>query len=178
MGIGTEEELRLHAQIECEYDRLYERLKREEAAAAVRWGGFFRRLGAFLIDLFMLALFSLLLFRLSRIGFGVGMAAHQRAISWETVRGIFRIVGLAWIALVASYFIVLHGQAGKTVGKWMLGLCVVDARRQPIGYGRAFVRWIVAVVTAPLVIGYLRILWHREKRGWHDSLARTWVIRE
>jgi uncharacterized RDD family membrane protein YckC len=178
MGIGNEEELRLHAQIECEYDRLYQRLKLEEARTIVRWGGFFRRLAAFLIDLFVLALFSLLLIRLTGIGFRVGMAAHQRAVSLDILREIFRVVGVAWLAFVASYFVVLHGQAGKTVGQWMLGLCVVDRRREPIGYGRALLRWIAAIVTAPLIIGYLRILWHREKRGWHDSLARTWVIRE
>jgi len=178
MESGSEEDLRLHAEIEREYDRLYERLKREEAAAMVRWAGFFRRLSAFFIDLFVLTLFSLLLFGLSRVGFRVGMAAHRSVIPWETEQSALRVVGLAWLALVASYFVVLHGEAGKTVGKWALGLCVVGRRREPIGYGRALWRWIAAVLTAPLVIGYLRIFWHREKRGWHDSLARTWVIRE
>jgi uncharacterized RDD family membrane protein YckC len=172
-----EEWLRLHARIELEYDRLYERLKLEEAASAARWGGFFRRLLAFIVDLIVLAFFSLLLFRLSRIGFRVGMAAHQRAISWEMLDGLFKWVGLAWLVLVCSYFVVLHAD-GKTVGKWLMGLRVVNARRQSIGYGRALWRGVAGVATAPLLIGYLRILWQREKRGWHDSLAGTWVVRE
>lgn len=172
-----EQGLRLHAQIEREYDRLYERLKLEEAALRAHWGGFFRRLLAFIVDLFVLALFSLLLFRLSRIGFRVGMAAHQRAISWEMVEQMFRMVGVACLVLVCSYFVVLHAD-GQTVGKWVMGLRVVNARREAIGYGRALLRGIAGVLTAPLVIGYLRILWQREKRGWHDSLAGTWVIRE
>ena len=178
MEIGGEETLRLRARIESEYDRLYERLKCDEEAAAAHWGGFFRRLLAFIVDVFVLALFSLLLFHLSRIGFRVGMAAHQRTVTWEILRSMFRMVGLFWFAFLCSYFVVLHGQAGKTVGQWLLGLCVVDARLEPITLRRAFFRWIVAVATAPLVIGYLRILWHREKRGWHDSLTGTWVIRE
>lgn len=178
MESETQEALRLRALIDGEYDRLYGRLKSEEEIATVRWGGFFRRLFAFVIDLFMLALLSLLLFRLSGIGFRVGMAAHQWTISWERFEGVFQATSLAWLALVCSYFVVLHGQAGKTVGQWLLGLCLVDARREPIGYGRALWRWFAAVLTAPLIIGYLRILWQREKRGWHDSLAGTWVIRE
>jgi uncharacterized RDD family membrane protein YckC len=178
MEIGKQEGLRLKAVIEGEYDRLYERLKLDEAAAAVRWGGFFRRLSAFTIDIYVLTFFSLLLFYLSRIGFRVGMAAHQRTISWEMIRGVVGAVGVAWLALLCSYFVVLHGQAGKTVGEWLLGLCVVDARREPIGYRRALLPCIFALVTAPLILGYLRILWHREKRGWHDSISRTWVIRE
>jgi uncharacterized RDD family membrane protein YckC len=178
MESETQEDVRMRALIDGEYDRLYGRLKNEEEIATVRWGGFFRRLSAFSVDMFVLSLFGLLLFRLSRIGFRVGMAAHQRAMSWELIEDFARATALAWLALACSYFVVLHGQAGKTVGQWLFGLCVVDRRREPIGYGRALWRCIVGVLTAPLVIGYLRILWQREKRGWHDSLAGTWVIRE
>lgn len=178
MESETQEDLRLRALIDGEYDRLYGRLKRDEEVVTVRWGGFFRRLSAFSIDMLVLALFSLVLFRLSQLGFRVGMAAHQRTISWDLIERVVRAMALAWLALVCSYFVVLHGQAGKTVGQWLFGLCVVDARREPIGYGRALWRWIAGVLTAPLIIGYMRILWQREKRGWHDSLAGTWVIRE
>jgi len=178
MEIGNEETPRLRALIDREYDRLYERLNAEEAAAAVRWGGFFRRLSAFMVDMFVLGLFSMLLFRLSRIGFRVGMAAHARTISLDMIESAVRAVVLAWLALAASYFIVLHAQDGSTVGQWLFGLRVVDRRREPVGYGRALWRWIVSILTWPLLIGYLRILWHREKRGWHDALAGTWVIRE
>ncbi len=175
MEIESQQNLRLRTVVEREYDRLYERLKAEESAAAVRWGGLFRRLCAFMIDLFVLGLFSLLLLGLSRVGFRVGMAAHQRAISLENVA---RIVALGWLGLAASYFVVLHGQGGSTVGQWLFGLRVVDRRREPIGYGRALWRWIVSIATWPLLVGYLRISWHREKRGWHDSLAGTWIVRE
>lgn len=178
MEIGNEDAPRLRAVIEREYDRLYERLKEEEAAAAVRWGGFFRRLLAFTVDMFVLGVFSLLLFRLSGLGFRVGMAAHARSISFDVMEGAARAVIVAWLVLVASYFVVLHAHDGSTVGQWLFGLRVVDGRREPVGYGRALWRWIVSILTWPLLIGYLRILWHREKRGWHDSLAGTWVIRE
>jgi uncharacterized RDD family membrane protein YckC len=69
---------------------------------------------------------------------------------------------------------------GKTIGKWIFGLRVVGAGGAPIHYRRALLRWIAAVGlgTASLGLAFLWILWQREKRGWHDLLARTWVIRE
>ncbi|HEY1269197.1 MAG TPA: RDD family protein [Candidatus Binatia bacterium] len=178
METGNEDAPRLRAVIEREYDRLYARLNDEEAAAAVLWGGFFRRLAAFMVDMFVLGVFSLLLFRLSGVGFRVGMAAHAPTISFDMWEGVARAAVLAWIVLAASYFVVLHAHDGSTVGQWLFGLRVVDRRREPVGYGRALWRWIVSILTWPLLIGYLRILWHREKRGWHDSLAGTWVVRE
>ena len=168
----------LEALLDREFDQLYERLKREEQASAVQWGGFFRRAGAFLIDVLVLSLFSLLLFYLASVGYRVGLAAHQRSLSWETVPGFFRILIVAWIFLFCGYFVLLHGLEGRTVGKWLFGLRVVGARQQPITYGQALIRWIGALLSAPLLVGFLCILWHREKRGWHDLMARTWVIRE
>jgi uncharacterized RDD family membrane protein YckC len=31
---------------------------------------------------------------------------------------------------------------------------------------------------ASIGLGILWIVWSREKRAWHDFLARTWVVRE
>jgi uncharacterized RDD family membrane protein YckC len=170
----------LHVRVDWEYDRLYERLQKEEQADAVQWGGFFRRSLAVLVDIFVLCLFSLLLFYLTSIGYRVGMAAHGHSLIWEwkTLKSLIPVVAVACLFLICAYFVLLHGLDGRTVGKWLLSLRVVNARRERITYGQSFIRWIAAALTAPLLLGFLRILWHREKRGWHDSLARTWVIKE
>lgn len=170
----------LEARVEHEFDRLYARLRDEELAGAARWGGFFRRSLAFLIDMAVVCVFSLLLFYLIYVGYRVGMTAHRpwSAVTAEMEYELVRFVAFAWIVFTSAYFVVLHTMDGRTVGKWLFGLRVVNARREAISYRQALGRWLAAVVTAPLVIGFLRILWHREKKGWHDSLARTWVIRE
>jgi uncharacterized RDD family membrane protein YckC len=144
----------------------------------VRWGGLFRRCCALSIDIAVLSLFSLLLYRLISVAYRVGLAAYQHSLSWGALPGLFRVFLVAWLFFVSAYFVVLHGAAGKTVGQWFFGLRVVGARQEPITYGRALVRWIAALATAPLLLGFIRILWNREKRGWHDALAGTWVVRE
>jgi uncharacterized RDD family membrane protein YckC len=164
--------------LERGYDRLYERLEREEQAQSVRWGGFFRRSSAFVVDLLALSLFSIALLYLAYVAYSVGLAAHRQWLSWTQAHGFWRMFLPAWLLLFFGYFVVLHGAAGATVGKWLFGLRVVGAGRRPVGYPQATVRSFCALLFAPLLLGFLWILWSREKRGWHDLIAGTWVIRE
>lgn len=145
-------------------------------SAEVRWGGFFRRAFAFLIDLLVIfALWGVMLF-LSYIGYKVGLSAHGRAVTWERATPLIFFLTWGSIGLASAYFVVFHGLAGKTIGKWLLGLRVIGEDQRSITYRRAFWRWLAMVILAPLVIGFLWVIWSREKRAWHDFLAHTWVI--
>src|SRR3954463_13629988 len=58
---------------------------------------------------------------------------------------------LLGLAVSAAYFTYFHGRTGQTPGNAALGIRVVDVRDrigQPIGYGRAFVRWLVSIPSA------------------------------
>jgi uncharacterized RDD family membrane protein YckC len=143
-----------------------------------RWGGFWRRLFAFSIDLMVLDILSILLFYICYVGYSVGLAAHGRALTREYLSFFVRFVLFAWLSLVAGYFILFHGMEGRTIGKWLFGLRVVGAGRAPITYRQAVIRWISFIPSVVSCLGILCILWNGEKRSWHDRLARTWVIRE
>jgi uncharacterized RDD family membrane protein YckC len=85
------------------------------------------------------------------------------------------------LALVASiaYFTLLEGGAtGQTLGKKALGIRVIDiSRGGPIGPLRAFIRWVGRIVsTIPIYLGYLWMLWDREKQTWHDKMAGSVVV--
>jgi uncharacterized RDD family membrane protein YckC len=148
------------------------------AVKAVRWGGFFRRLLAFLLDALVIVLLAAVMLLLSSIGYKVGLSAYGRTITWHNAVPLLFILTWASVFLASIYFVVFHGGEGRTIGKWLLGLRVVGPEQSAIGYGRAFFRWVVMVILAPLGLGFLWILWSSEKRGWHDYLARTWVIRD
>lgn len=165
--------------LEGEFDRLYERLKKEEEETpTVHWAGFLRRTFAFGIDLLVLSAFSAVLFYGVYVGYKVGLAAHHQRLSLHNLSALLKILLLAWPALMAGYFVLLHGMEGKTIGKWLLGVRVVGANQSPVTYRQAFIRWIGYLPSAFLGLGFLWILLSREKRGWHDLLAGTWVIRE
>jgi len=151
-----------------------------EVAKEVRYGGFFRRTLAFGIDFVTILLLSALMGVMAYIGYKVGLAAHGRFVSMDNAAPLFGILTFAWILLATAYFVVFHGMDGKTVGKWLFGLRVVDAEQETISYRRAFLRWLGLIGFGCATFGFscFWIIWSGEKRGWHDLLARTWVVRD
>jgi uncharacterized RDD family membrane protein YckC len=117
--------------------------------------GFWRRFAAALIDGILLGIVSGIL----------------GAILDNAGRGIGLIVTIA-------YFTYFHGSTGQTPGDAALSIRVVDKDNgQPIGFGRAFVRWLVSIVSGIVIlIGYLWMLWDSEKQTWHDKAANDVVI--
>src|SRR5688500_15353867 len=146
----------------------------------VRWGGFFRRAGAFLVDLLVIILLFTLMGMMTYLGYKVGLAAHHRLVSWSNAAPLVSYLTFACMFLTAAYFVVFHGMEGKTIGKWLLGVRVVSSDQSPLTYRQALLRGFGAVGFGLVSFGlsFVWILWQREKRGWHDFLARTWVIRD
>ena len=147
-----------------------------ERVATVRYGGFFRRLFAAIIDLVIVLLLSSVMGFMAYIGYKVGLSAHGRAVSFENAPPLFVFLTFGWLLLMTAYFVVFHGMEGRTIGKWLLGLRVVAADNQAVSYTGALLRWFGLVVT--LGLGSLWVLVSRQKRSLHDIIAGTWVIRE
>ena len=84
------------------------------------------------------------------------------------------------VLLGIAYYTYLEGSSGQTLGKKALGIRVIDLRGGgSIGYGRAFIRYIGRYVSAVvLLLGYLWMLWDKEKQTWHDKFANTVVVPE
>ena len=59
-----------------------------------------------------------------------------------------------------------------------LGIRVIDFNTGgPIGYGRAFIRWLVGLhLGCRVLLGYLWMLWDKEKQCWHDKVANDVVV--
>jgi uncharacterized RDD family membrane protein YckC len=121
--------------------------------------GFWRRFGAVIVDGILLGVVSTIL---------------QFIIGKNGGSGLGFLIGLA-------YFTYFHGSTGQTPGDAALGIRVVDVRDnlgQPIGYGRAFLRWLVSLVSAIVIfIGYLWMLWDPQKQTWHDKAAGSVPIK-
>ncbi len=151
-----------------------------EAQAKVTYGGFIRRLGAFSIDLVTILLLCAVMGIMAFVGYKVGLTAHERFVSLDNAMPLLVLLSIGWALLASTYFVLFHGMEGKTVGKWLFGLRVVGDESERISYRRALLRWIawVGFGCTTLGLSFLWIAWSREKRAWHDFLARTWVIRE
>lgn len=73
--------------------------------------------------------------------------------------------------------IYLVGSRGATPGKMMLGLIIVNEKKEFIGFANAALRYVGEILCGlTLGIGYLMIAFDMKKQGMHDKIAKTYVI--
>jgi uncharacterized RDD family membrane protein YckC len=87
-------------------------------------------------------------------------------------------MGLVGAVMAAGYFLFFWSLSGQTLGKLLTGSRVVDRRGGALGFGRAALRLAATLVAAlPLGAGFIGLWTDPERRGWHDRIAGTKVIR-
>ena len=149
------------------------------AAPGYVYGGFWFRVVAYWLDVIGLTLISLGLWLSTGLTV-VDVGTSQSVAPNGTVMygGFVMFNGLA-LLLHAVYHAVFWAVLGATPGMLACGLRVVraaDGRR--LGPGRALVRSLALLPSIiMLLIGVIWIAADPRKQGWHDKLARTFVVR-
>jgi len=82
------------------------------------------------------------------------------------------------LIVTASYHAYFWGTSSSTLGMRLFRLRVVDANTgQPIGIGRAVLRYIgFLVAAAPCWLGLIWAAFDPRAQGWHDKIASTVVL--
>lgn len=85
----------------------------------------------------------------------------------------------AWYIFgVLLYDTILVGTFGATVGKAIVGIKIVQENGHSVGYGRALGRHLATYLSGLLLgIGFLMVAFRDDKRGLHDLIAGTVVVR-
>ena len=126
--------------------------------------GFFQRLIAFLFDKVVttvMTFISLYLFSEKSI----------ILISFYSVVIVSNIID-------ATYFTYFHSVGGQTIGKWLMGIRVVDTIGFPLGIWRSALRWFGYKLSAIFIcMGFIWMLFDKNRQTWHDKLATSYVIR-
>src|SRR5262249_9686819 len=134
------------------------------------YGDMGKRIAAYLIDGLLVGCGYIPGLIISLVGSGIG----------GDVGGLIGILGalLAFVGIFAVllYNIYLLGRDGATLGKKWMGLKVLDASGQPLGFGKAFLREIVkyAANSACIILAFWPF-WDQEKQGLHDKAVGTHV---
>lgn len=78
------------------------------------------------------------------------------------------------------YHVAFITAEGQTIGKMIVGVQVVNQEGSIPGFGAVLLREIVGKFLSglALLLGYLWVGWDREKRGWHDHIGGTYVVRK
>ena len=145
------------------------------APPPVQFGGFWIRFAAYIIDGLVLAAVAL------PIGFIYGFIYGFLPLEGQDPYALGASLGAGLITFVVyvAYFVGFWARGGATLGMRLLGLQVVrDADGGPITVGKAGIRYVGFVISAlVLYIGLIWAAFDSRKRGWHDLMAGTVVIR-
>lgn len=136
------------------------------AGQPIGYGGFWLRVVAYLIDGILLGIAS------GVIGAATGGGMYD--IDHPNYPGSGASIVIAWL-----YFALMESsERGATVGKMAVGLRVVTDQGQRLSFlnatGRYFAKFISAMI---LGIGFLMIAFSDRKRGLHDIITGTLVVK-
>ncbi len=155
-----------------------------QALVPVRVAGFWRRSIALLADAVVLLVTAVPLH----------YAVVRATGGWLPTRDSFSLTGLlelfaselgdvlVWLApliiMASLYAFLFTALTGRTPGQRLVGLIVIARDGQRLRWARALVRLFGLLVGAlPAGLGALWIAFDREKRGLHDHIAGTYVVR-
>jgi uncharacterized RDD family membrane protein YckC len=124
---------------------------------SVEYMGFWIRFAAAIIDYLVIMTASALLF----------------SFHWMRGGNVILVCLLYYL-----YYWLFTGLIGQTPGKMAVGIKVVDAAGSVPGLGRAALREIPGKIlsTIAIYLGFLWVIWDKQKQGWHDKIADTHVV--
>jgi uncharacterized RDD family membrane protein YckC len=147
----------------------------------LRYAGFWSRFGALIIDLIIVTIATIL------IPDTVIWWLWQFPLTYQmldfvfdyTPFGILGMTPLIWFLLLKVYNVILTGLRGQTIGKMAFGIRVIGRDGQPPGIAIAALREVAGKIISTMVIflGFMWVGWNTQKKGWHDYIASTTVIK-
>ena len=140
------------------------------------YGGFWIRVVAYLIDAILLNIAFGIIGSIIGISLIPADPTHMDPMEYIEQAGRLQLVALVvtWL-----YFALMESSArGATVGKMVVGLRVVDEQGSRISFLRATGRFFAKVLSGLILfIGYLMVAFTERKRGLHDIIAGTLVVK-
>ena len=151
------------------------------------YAGFITRSFAFIIDLIVVALM------LTFVSFALTFISRFIELMPDIITSLFStsdtsmtnaynealptIILVVNVVLVFGYFIFFWMTSGQTLGKALMGVRVISVSGRPLTFFQALFRFLLYPVSAMFFfLGFLWVLADNQRQGWHDNLARTYVI--
>jgi uncharacterized RDD family membrane protein YckC len=135
--------------------------------------GFGKRLLAYLVDmiLFMIVV-TLISTVVTFLMFNTSDNPQESLKSYSTMMNIFIPL------LLLLYFALMESSAKQgTLGKMLMKIKVINAEGERLSKKDAFIRNIARYLSGIILgLGYIMIMFTKEKQSLHDKLAKTYVI--
>ena len=149
------------------------------AAGRYRFAGFWIRVVAAIIDSIILGVVnSIIQFTAVRPMLGITERAADPAAMFAAL-GAAGALGMVGMLLGCAYEAIFVSQMGATPGKMALGMKVVRPDGSRVDLGRAVGRYFAKILSMLILcIGYIMVGFDAEKRGLHDMICDTRVVRQ
>ncbi|MDY6844243.1 MAG: RDD family protein [Thermodesulfobacteriota bacterium] len=147
--------------------------------ASAKKAEFWLRFIAYTIDQLLLSLISILFFIVSfqKQGIDAYSVLIDQNMHFVDTR-LVALQNILMLIVVIFYYTYFHGSTGQTVGKKVCKLMVIDKDGDPLGYSKAFFRWIGYFISSVfLCLGFIWAAFDKEKQTWHDKIVGSYVIR-
>jgi len=121
-----------------------------------RKAGFWIRVGAYLIDGILLGIIGVILRQIFGTSAGGGLGT----------------------LLSIVYFVYCWSSLTQTIGMKALNLRVVKTDGTKLTIADAIIRYIgIVISTIVIFLGLMWVGWDPNKQGWHDKMAKTYVVK-
>ena len=151
-----------------------QKIKEGVTVTQMDYAGFWIRVGASIIDyIILLVVCTIISIPLLILGGGFSTPTDPSlSIFFTLVNYLLNFI------IKASYATFFIGKWGATPGKMACGLKVVTPDGERITYLRAFARYLAKILNYfTLGVGYIIVAFDDEKRGLHDRICSTRVVR-
>lgn len=139
-----------------------------EADEVYNLAGFFPRAAAFFADLVIVAAIAYITLKISFMVAGAGGETPGMNYLYPVL-----------FLLASTYFIFLHALGGKTIGKMLMGIRLINDEGGDVGIWDAFLRWFGYFISAAVMLaGFFWAIFDSEGQAWHDKIAGTYVVKD
>lgn len=159
---------------------IYEEKEDTSEAAVMVLAKRLKRFIAYLIDIVTITALVLIAFSVLGITdnrpdiyFSEEEARRGMLIKRNVLRAISFMIWIIYCTVMEA------SRYGGTFGKQLMDIKVIDEYGQRLTFKKSAVRNLSKILSQfVLSLGFIWILFDKERQGWHDKIAKTYVVRE
>ncbi len=145
--------------------------------------GFWKRAIAITIDLIFLDVSTKISLLPLKRSIDLGDMIPADLFSMDTFQAkvfLLYVILYLFVGLILSsvYFTYFHSATGQSIGKGLLKIKAIQTSGEPLNFKIAFIRWGGYFISGlAMYLGFLWVLFDKNKQGWHDKIAGTYVVK-
>ena len=145
--------------------------------------GFWKRAVAITIDLVFLDVSTKISLLPLKRSIDLGDMIPADLFSMDTFQAkvfLLYVILYLFVGLILSlvYFTYFHSATGQSIGKGLLKIKAIQTSGEPLNFKIAFIRWGGYFISGlAMYLGFLWVLFDKNKQGWHDKIAGTYVVK-